>query len=115
MLKYFIKLVLLRGCPYSINAYKIIKRNNIPYKKLVISDNEKYKFKTELINTFPQVYLCKYTSEGHLLLGGNDVMVYCLDNLKNKKLTPELIDSFYKKYKWSKCAIIAIYKLFNLK
>jgi len=113
MSNYYIKAILLDNCSYSIAANNLIKNYNIPSKIININTNEKDKFVTEQIDTFPQIYLKKYNSKENLLLGGYDDLNYFISTFKSQKLSDENIDDFSKKYKWSKKAILRLIQLIN--
>jgi len=66
-MNYFLKIILLENCPYSIALNNLIKTSNIPNKSIWINSNEKNKYKTEHINTFPQIYLNKFNSKENLV------------------------------------------------
>jgi len=67
---YYLKIISLEGCPYSQAAEDLVKSNNIKSEIIRITQNEKEKFKTKEINTFPQIYLKKKYSSGEVLIGG---------------------------------------------
>ena len=70
MTKYYLKLILLDKCPYSMAAYKFVKSKNIPYKKIIVSQTLKNLYKTDKIGTFPQIYINKINTIGNILIGG---------------------------------------------
>ena len=69
---YYFKLVSLQGCPYSKASEDLFSNNNITHELVKVQQSEKAKFKSENINTFPQIYLKKKHSNGSLLIGGYD-------------------------------------------
>ena len=113
MSHYYIKAIMLENCPYSIAANDLLKKHNIPSKMKWITQNEKNNYVTDLINTYPQIYLKKYNSNQHLLLGGYDDLSNFMTNLLSKKLTDTNIDNFNQKYKWSKKATLRLIQLIN--
>jgi hypothetical protein len=111
MSKYFIKAILLDGCPYSINANNLIMKNNIPNESIWVSSTNKEVYKTDQIQTFPQIYLCKKNKAGTLLLGGyND-----LNNIYNlvKFGNGINIDTFMPEYKWAKKSKLRLIELIS--
>lgn len=86
MSKYSLDVFVLENCHYSNAALELIDNYNLKNKNIIkISYEDKEKYKTDLINTFPQIYLKKNNTKGTLLLGG-------YNDLK------ELYDKFYNKY-----------------
>lgn len=112
---YFIKAILLDGCPYSQSAFQLLKIHNIPNKIITVNQDNKAIYKTDNINTFPQLYLNKYNSNGSLLLGGNDELSEFITNFKGQKYSEENVEKYMKKYNWSKKAILRLVQLINLK
>ena len=114
MNNYYIKVISLEGCPYSINLEKLIEENKIINKKIIkINHNNKNLYKSDLINTFPQVYLKKYNSKGNLLLGGYEDFNNFIKNFKNNNLDLTKINNFMKIKKWSKKATLRLIQLIN--
>ena len=114
MSEYYIKAIILKSCPYSINAEQLLKTHKIKSDFNYIDHDEKNKYKTPFIDTFPQIYLNKNGNKGNLLLGGYTDLSNFLNNFKNKKLENENIDEFMKKYNWSKKATLRLIELINL-
>jgi hypothetical protein len=108
MSNYYIKAILLKNCSYSLNAYNLLKEYKIKSDIYFINIEEKHIYKTNLINTFPQLYLKKYNSHGHLLLGGytdfNELLKLIktkdteniIEYIENKKWTPKIIKILIK-------------------
>ena len=67
---YYLKIISLEGCPYSEAAEKLVSSNKIDSEIIKVTQNEKKKFKTNEIQTFPQIYLKKKHSNGDVLIGG---------------------------------------------
>lgn len=110
---YYLDVISLEGCPYSMNTEKIIEKNNIINNLVKVSRSEKENYKNEKIRTFPQIYLKKYNSNGSLLLGGNtdleEIISLRGNNLEVQKKHLE------KKYnKISKKIILRIIELINV-
>jgi hypothetical protein len=115
MSNYFIKGILLEGCSYSIAANNLIQIHNIPKQITWISPSEKLKYKTEQIDTFPQIYLNKFNTKGNLLLGGYTDLSEFINTFKNQKLNDDSINQFMSKYKWSKKSVLRFIQLINVK
>ena len=82
---YYLQLISLKDCPYSEAAQSLLKDNNINHKLVLVNRNEKDKFKTDNISTFPQIYLKKENSNGSVLIGGYDSLKEYYDSAKNTK------------------------------
>ena len=67
-MKILLKVIVLENCPYSMSAVELLSNYNIPFKKIMVNQNTKHKYKTDKISTFPQVYIVNKDEE--LLLGG---------------------------------------------
>lgn len=114
MSNYYIKAILLKGCPYSKNAELLLKKHNVLSDISYINHDEKHKFKTDLINTFPQIYLKKYNSKGNLLLGGFNELNNYINTFKlPNKYNESDINNFIYKSKWSKKATLRLIELIN--
>jgi glutaredoxin len=104
---------MLENCPYSIAANDLLKQHNVPSKMKWITQNEKHNYVTDMISTYPQIYLKKYNSNQHLLLGGYDDLASFMTNFLSQKLTDTNIDTFNRKYNWSKKATLRLIQLIN--
>ena len=93
---YYFKLVSLEGCPYSKAGEELFSNNKIKHELIKVQHKEKIKFKSDNINTFPQIYLKKKYSKGSLLVGGYDDIKEYYD-LVNSSNDP--IDKIIKKFK----------------
>lgn len=82
---YYLQLISLKDCPYSEAAESLLKDNSINHKLVLVNRNEKDKFKTDNISTFPQIYLKKENSNGSVLIGGYDSLKEYYDSAKNTK------------------------------
>jgi len=111
---YYIFIVLLEGCPYCEATKDLLNNYNIKYKSIKINQNEKDKYVTSEINTFPQVYLKKTKTNDTLLLGGyTDLKSFC-DIFINKKYNEKNIEDFNKKYSlWNKRSILRLIEIIN--
>jgi len=113
MSSYYIKAIMLENCPYSISADKLIKENNLPNKSIWIGYNDKDKYITNKIQTYPQIYLKRYNSMENVLLGGYDDMTQWIKEFKNKKLNDNKVNEFQSKYGLSKKAVLRTIQLIN--
>jgi glutaredoxin len=69
-MKYKLKVIVLENCPYSIAAIELLTNHNIPFNKILVTQNNKHKYKTAKISTFPQIYMINKSEKEELLLGG---------------------------------------------
>lgn len=113
MSNYFLKIILLENCPYSIALDQMIKNNKIPNTSLWITYENKDKFKTNLIETFPQIYLNKINSKDSLMFGGYDDFNDFFNQFKSQKITDDKINYYMKKFNWSKKAILRLVQIIN--
>lgn len=111
--KYYIKAILLKNCSYSLAAYDLIKLHKLPTEIIWVDINDKSKYKTDKIDTFPQIYLKKYNSNGNLLLGGYTELSDTISTLLKQKLSTTTITNFMNKYNWSKKATLRLIELIN--
>jgi glutaredoxin len=112
-LSYYMKIISLDGCPYSIHANNLLEIHNIPFKKVIVNYDTKDNYKSVDIQTFPQIYLKKLGSKSNLLLGGYDDLKYSIDLFKGQKYDDNNIINFMNKYKWSKKATLRLIQLLN--
>jgi glutaredoxin len=80
---YQLKIYSLEGCPYSMNAEKLLKNNNIDFNLIKVSYDEKDHYKQlNKMNTFPQIFL--ETNQENIKIGGysdlNDIYNTINDN-----------------------------------
>lgn len=93
---YNLKVISLQGCPYSQNTESLLKKYNIQHNLQRINPNEKDKFKTNQISTFPQIYLVKNNQTR--LLGGNNDLTEIISMIKAQKNINNMSESFKNKY-----------------
>ena len=107
---YYLKIIVLKKCIYCENALNILKKiKKEQLEILEINDSEKHYYKTDLINTFPQIFLKKVNSKGSLLIGGFDNIKFINDNYKNENA----IEIIQKKFPhFSHRAVLRIIQLF---
>tara|TARA_B100000161_G_C33511641_1_gene396660 strand:+ start:211 stop:552 length:342 start_codon:yes stop_codon:yes gene_type:complete len=84
---YYLKIISLNGCPYSEASEKFVNENKIKSKIFKINHQEKDKFKTEEISTFPQIFLKKEYSSGNILIGGFSTIKSYFDDIHSNKKT----------------------------
>ena len=114
MSNYFIKAIILEGCPYSMKAEELLKTNNIPSDFIHINHNDKKNHKSHKISTFPQLYLKKYNNNGNLLIGGYNELNEFINNFKGTKYDEMKINNFIKKNNdWSKKTTLRLIELIN--
>ena len=80
---YSLKAIVLEGCPYCNKLKVLLNSNNINTEYITIPWNEKYKYKTEKISTFPQVYMVK-NGEPDILIGGYSNVKTIINLIKEK-------------------------------
>jgi hypothetical protein len=110
---YYLKAILLENCPYSIEADNLIKKHKLPNQSVWIKGNEKDKYVTDMIQTYPQIYLRRYNTKENLLLGGFTDMNRWIGEFKDKKLNDMKIKEFQSKYNWSRKAVLRFIQLIN--
>jgi glutaredoxin len=96
---YYLHIILLVNCPYSIKLHDLLKQKKIHFQHIWVPQNEKEKYKTEKIKTFPQVYLKSLSNNDSLLLGGCDFMTDLINNLNNEKIFENLTKDLSNKTK----------------
>ena len=113
-MKYFIKIIALENCGYSKKALDLLKNNNIDHHLTTISYEDKEKFKTDKINTYPQIYLTKQNNNGNLLLGGYDNLnnfINIFKNTNNKSFIDNKTKFINDNPEWSNKAILRLIEL----
>jgi hypothetical protein len=108
---YYLYIITLESCPYSIAALELLDSLNIKYKHHIVTQTDKEKYKTEEINTFPQIYLVKNNKK--LLLGGYSDLKKFIDIFKNKKkYNKQNILNFENEYKlWNRKSILRLLEI----
>ena len=88
-MKYSLKIIVLENCPYSMAAVELLNNYNIKFKKITVNQETKYKYKTDIISTFPQIYIIDKKDENNnsLLLGGYSDIEEIINIINNKNLT----------------------------
>jgi glutaredoxin len=113
MTDYSLKMILLEGCPYSISASKLLKSFNIKNNEIWINQENKEKYKTDKISTFPQIYLTKKNKIGNLLIGGYSDLKYLFDLVYKKNYNSETVNIIRNKYNYSKKTTLRVIQLIN--
>jgi glutaredoxin len=115
MSNYYLYGVILDGCPYSIGAKNFLDDyTNIEKEYIIINQTEKEKYKTEDIQTFPQIYLKKKNTTGSLLIGGFNDIKHIFE-LFHKKYEKKTLTQFLTKYRSiSKRSALRLIELINV-
>ena len=108
---YYLYIILREDCPYSKNLVKLLKDNKIDFDSITVNMEEKEKYKTDLIKTFPQVYLKSLSTHDSILIGGYDTVKSLIDNNNFDELTKNLSDKIKLKLK----LILKGHKIINIK
>jgi hypothetical protein len=116
MSKYYINAVILNGCGYSKAAKELLdKYTNINKKYIFVNYDEKDKYKTDLIQTFPQIYLKKENTMNSLLLGGYTELQNFIDTFYGKYDDDKINKFMRKNVSWSKKGTLRLIELINQK
>jgi len=111
---YYLYIITLEKCPYSIAAINLLNSLKIKYKQLKVNQKNKEKYKTKEIDTFPQIYLVK--DEKKLLLGGYSNLKEFIDIFINQEYNEKNILEFHNNYKlWNKKSILRLLEIINQK
>jgi glutaredoxin-related protein len=111
---YYFYIILRVDCPYSKNLVKILKENKIHFESITVNMEEKEKYKTDLINTFPQVYLKSLSTNDSVLIGGHDTVKELIENTQNDKKFNELTKNLSNKIKLKLKLILTGHKIINI-
>lgn len=111
--KYFIKAILLEDCSYSNAAHQLIKTHQLPVDITWVNQTNKENYKTDQINTFPQIYLKKINSNGNLLLGCYQELANFIDTFYGQKISDSNINNWIEKTYWSKKSTLRLIQLIN--
>jgi glutaredoxin len=110
---YYITAILLDSCHYSTLANKLLNKYNIPHKIINVDNKTKNIYKSNIIHTYPQLYLNKLNSKGNLLLGGYNDLLNFITNFSKQPIDKTKINLFMKKNKWSLKSTIRLIQLIN--
>jgi glutaredoxin len=110
-MKYILKVIVLENCPYSMAAVELFNNYNIEFKQITVNHDTKHKYKTNIISTFPQIYIVDKDEE--LLIGGYSDIEEIINIInKNKNLT-NIKKKINKKYtNFDKKIILRIIEIF---
>ncbi len=88
-----LKAIILEGCPWSKALDELLKIKKIKSKIIKVNDKTKHKYKTDIIDTFPQLY---FIDNAEYLIGGYTETKRLLDIINEHK---ENIDTIKNKTK----------------
>lgn len=111
---YYLYIILRENCPYSKNLVELLKKYNIDYESITVSIEEKEKYKTDLISTFPQVYLKSLSNNDSILIGGFDIMSELINNLHSNEKFNILTKNMSNKTKLKLKLILKGHKKINV-
>ena len=81
MKKYSLKSIILENCPWSKALDELLKTKKIKSDIIIVNSNTKHKYKNDIIDTFPQLYIV--TNKKELLVGGYTETKRLLDIINN--------------------------------
>ncbi len=111
---YYLYCVILNNCPYSEAAHQLLNSyTNIKKEFTFVEQSEKEKYKTEKINTFPQIYLKKYNSNGTQLIGGYDSIKNFFNQFYGNYDKEKLKNYLLNNKSWSKKSTLRLIELIN--
>ena len=96
-MKYILKAIILENCPYSMAAVELLTNHNIEFKKILVTQETKHKYKTEQISTFPQIYF--YSEKIEELLGGYSDLEEIINIINSSTKLNIIKKKLNKKYK----------------
>ena len=114
-MKYVLKVIILENCPYSIAAAEMLTNYNIKFKKILVNQETKHKYKTQQISTFPQIYLINKDAENkhELLLGGYSNLEEIINIMNSSTKLETIKNKLNKKYLlFDKKSILRIIEIF---
>ncbi len=88
MKKSSLKTIILEGCPWSKALDELLKIKKIKSKIIKVNDTTKHKYKTAIINTFPQLYFIDNTEH---LIGGYTETKRLLDMINEHRENVDII------------------------
>ncbi len=114
-MKYELKVIVLENCPYSIAATELLTNHNIKFKKILVNQETKYKYKTEKISTFPQIFLINKDSQNNeILLGGYSNLEEIINIMNSSTKLETIKNKLNKKYlSFDKKTILRIIEIFS--
>lgn len=93
MKKYSLKTIILEDCPWSKALNELLKIKKIKSKIIIVNSTTKAKYKTDIIDTFPQLYL---VDKDDYLIGGYTETKRLLDIINENKPNIDIIKSKFK-------------------
>jgi len=90
---YSLKTIILKDCPWSKALDELLKIKKIKSKIIIVDSTTKVKYKTDMIDTFPQFYL---VDKKDYLIGGYDTTKRLLDIINENKPNIDIIKSKFK-------------------
>ena len=113
-MKYVLKAIILENCPYSMAAAELLTNHNIKFKKIMVSQETKHKYKTEQISTFPQIFLNDKSND--YLLGGYSDLEEIINIINSSTKLNIIKKKLNKKYKmFNDKQILRIIQIFAVK
>jgi hypothetical protein len=118
MSNYYLYAVILKNCPYSTAGHELINSfNHIEKKFSIIQAREKDKYKTEYINTFPQIYLKRHNTNGTQLIGGysefKSIVETFYHNTDNLNIENKVNDFLKENSSWNKKSFLRLIELLH--
>ena len=109
-----IKVISLKNCPYSEAAEDMLKNNNIAFTVTKVNTNTKKKYKSKLIDTFPQIYLD--IDKKPLLLGGYNELKNIYDIVNKTSNIQKILNNLNKilSKKWSRKHKLRLIQTINI-
>ena len=97
-MKYLLKSIILKNCPYSIALKELLNNLHISSKYINVTQETKYKYKTNIIDTFPQVYIINNNT--NILLGGysNAKEIIEIINLRDLDIIKSKLKKLYPQF-----------------
>ena len=108
---YSFQVISLQNCPYSNAAKEFLDNKNIKYDLITVDFLTKNKYKSNEIDTFPQVYIVKKNKK--ILIGGYEDLKDINDNVfkKDMELSIKYLNKKFKNL--SRKNKLRIIKVFN--
>jgi glutaredoxin len=111
---YYLYCVILKNCPYSQAAYELLNlKKNIKKEFTFINRSEMDNYKTEFINTFPQIYLKRYNTNGTKLIGGYTELKNIFDKFENDIDKKNIKIFLENNISWNKKSLLRLIELIN--
>ena len=117
---YYLYSVILKGCPYSQAGHDLINSfEHIKKEFSFIEHHEKENYKTDLISTFPQIYLKKEDNNGTQLIGGYTDLKKIIDMFYHNSTDDNIksnIEIYLKENtSWNKKSLLRLIELLHSK